>query len=236
MSTSNQQRSSGRRQPFGFLNANTIPSAKSAGSLAASGDKGGAAATDGHKKQFKGVLSSIVKLKQGKKKERSRGGSSSSLSVSSDEEVKILSESPSKKTPVMKREEKADDSKPVTPNDAAAETTLAGPKRQAPSESHHSEFAASDVAGVFRSRPDEVDAETDFYWDDGMEDMLELKQANPILDESLDCVEEETSEGRIDPSNNLAKELEESASGEPISWSNRVQEDEDGFKIHLDDP
>jgi hypothetical protein len=69
-----------------------------------------------------------------------------------------------------------------------------------------------------------------------MEDMLDLKQANPILDDCRDCEEytniNETE--RIDPSKSLAKELEEDASGEPILSHNRLKHGEDGFKIHIE--
>jgi len=47
--------------------------------------------------------------------------------------------------------------------------------------------------------------------------------------------EDKIEEGRIDPSNSLAKELDENVSGEPLSWSNRLEEGKDGFKIHMDE-
>jgi len=171
--------------------------------------------------EFRGVVTSIASRSKGTKKmERSSGSSSSS------EDVSIL-ESP----PRVMMEEDLKPSADATETNAVAvlprEDEQAGPLC-------YNEFAASDVADIFR-QPLAVEEDADNgFWDDEMESMLELKQANPILNDSMDG-EDKIEEGRIDPSNSLAKELDENVSGEPLSWSNRLEEGKDGFKIHMDE-
>lgn len=240
MSTSNQHQRGGRRQPFGFLNANTLSSATKVHGRSGSGsDEGGnvgIAASASHsysdpvkdesRKNMRCILSSIVtrnsgKEQRGTKNERGRSGSS-------DEDSGDMLESPTKKTRVTMEE----DSKPCADDAAAA---MPSTKKEESPKSSTDEFATmrSDVASVFRQPPD-----ADF-WNDEMEDMLELRLANPILDDGADRGEDRVdgSQGKADPSAyaSLTRELDENVSGEPISWSDRLQEDEDvGFKIHVD--
>mmetsp|Transcript_37744 Transcript_37744/g.79063 ORF Transcript_37744/g.79063 Transcript_37744/m.79063 type:complete len:237 (-) Transcript_37744:214-924(-) len=236
MSTSNQHQRGGRRQPFGFLHANTLSTGKAAkgsGAVAGSGGVGGAASAahssdpvkNESQKKFRGVLTSIVsRTKQGKKNERSHSGSSSSVE---EENVSIL-QSPTKKNRITTGED------PKTDTTANTVTAAKEDKRSGPT--GYNEFDANETAGVFRPRPAlEEDALGGGFWDDEMEDMLELKQANPIMDYSLDDEEDNILEDRIDPTRSLAKELDENASGVPLSWSNRLPEGDDGFKIYREE-
>jgi len=257
MSTSNQQQRLGRRQPFGFLNANTL----SSGTGKSGTDGSGTAASAGHhasdpiknesKKKFYGVLTSIVSRggassgeQRGSKKkhERSGSGGSSSSSSSSSSPPEAREDALSmRKSPTKTEEEEASKALETTSPDAATLAAVVLPaqssctQRTAPTSSslQHNEFATSDVAGIFRPRsPVDRAGDDSGFFDDEMEAMLELKPANPILDDSLDV---EIEEGRrIDPSEPLATELEESASGQPLCWSNRLEEGDGGFKIHVD--
>mmetsp|Transcript_53228 Transcript_53228/g.113094 ORF Transcript_53228/g.113094 Transcript_53228/m.113094 type:complete len:232 (+) Transcript_53228:56-751(+) len=231
MSTSNQQQRGGRRQPFGFLHANTLSSAKGKGcpgTNAGNGGGGGAAAAHSSdpvknesKTKFRGVLTSIVSRSKGTKNQRNSGSSSSE----SEEDVS-MSESPTKKSRVTKEEDpKANTG--VASNTAASECTRRGL-------SCHNEFGAGGVAGTFRQRPAAEDTVGGF-WDDELEDMLELKLANPILNDSVDDQEESVEKERIDLSKSLAAELDENVSGEHLLWSNRLREEKNGFKIHIDE-
>eukprot|EP00571_Detonula_confervacea_P009810 CAMPEP_0172300562 /NCGR_PEP_ID=MMETSP1058-20130122/2630_1 /TAXON_ID=83371 /ORGANISM="Detonula confervacea, Strain CCMP 353" /LENGTH=245 /DNA_ID=CAMNT_0013010381 /DNA_START=43 /DNA_END=780 /DNA_ORIENTATION=+ len=244
MSTSNQQQrgGGGRRQPFGFINANTLSSATGPSSaVSGNGGAGVGTATAAHssdpvknesKKKMRGILRSIVTRSKGKRNERS----ATTGSGSSDEDVVVsMLESPTKKTRVMTEEEsKPSSADTATTTAAAVDVALPMPEKQECSKSDANEFAASDLASMFRQRQRPAMENTDF-WNDGMEDMLELKQANPILDDSEEDEEGDNVErGRTDPSQALTRGLDESVSCGPIMWSNRLQEDKDGFKIHFD--
>ena len=74
------------------------------------------------------------------------------------------------------------------------------------------------------------------FWSNEMEQMLEIKRANPITDDDVlmeddNYPQSEGIAGELDP---LARELDENVAGQSILWSSRVTEDENGFKIHLD--
>jgi len=166
---------------------------------------------------------------------------------SSDEDGGELSsplESPTKKSRVAAMEE---DSKLGAEDAIAAVATMPStrPEDGSSKSSMSEEFAAISrselVASVFRQPP--VDANN--FWNDEMDDMLELRLANPISDDDEsdhhgeDCRVYGSQQGKADhPSahDSLTRELiDEKVSGEPISWSNRLQEDEDiGFNIHVD--
>jgi len=224
MSTSNQQQQhlqrGDRRQPFGFLHANILSSVKATDSVAFSGKSTrDDAATAVHsfdlvknesKKKFRGVLTCIASRRiKGRNNDRS------------SQYDGVLMESPVKKTSVVTEEELK------TCADAAATPDVEVLPRE------HTEadnlcqngFAASDVAAIFRQGG---------FWDDVMKDMLTLKQANPILDDTM-CDEGYTNEEeRIGPSKSLARELDEKKSVEPILSHNRLKHSEDGFAIHTD--
>ena len=205
MFNSNQQRG-GRRQPFGFLHANTLSATKAKCSVAATGNGTGDGATapglsfdpvkNESKKKFRGVLSSIVaKRKAGKNNARSSSSRSSSL-----EEYLVES---------RRRTEEDQNLYADATSDAAAGL---------------GDFAAGD-GSIFRKSG---------LWDDDMEDMLTLKLANPVSDDWADVEECAHEKETIDPSKSLARELDEHASGEPISSHSRLEYGECGFQIHID--
>lgn len=180
------------------------------------------------KKKLQGILSSIVTRGKGKRSERS---ATSTGSGSSNEDVVPMLESPTKKTRVMMEEDSKPSSADTTNMTAASATDTALPmpgKQECSKLDQRDEFSASDRASVFRQQPAMDGAD---FWNDEMEDMLELKQANPILDDGEE--EEGNNVERFDPSQALTKELDEHVSGKPIMWSPRLQDDEDGFKIHF---
>ena len=242
MSTSNQQRASGRRQAFGDLHENTIPSAKS---IAASTT---AKAADS-KKKIRASTSSSLTRSHSKKNDRSSDQQQRSGSSSSEEDhvVHKMVGSPTKKNRVMMMDEEeveVEDSKPAaTPpasnsmlNDDEPQTEECAKKLS--QESSTSLFDTRDVADIFRPRPALSQDSTDF-WADEMEDMLELKRANPILDESVECLED--AEKFSCPSEQVEKELDDAddqndaASGMLLDSPNRLHEDtEVGIKIHTD--
>ena len=155
--------------------------------------------------------------------------------------------SPTKKTRVMMMDEEeveVEDSKPAaTPpasnsmlNDDEPQTEECAKKLS--QESSTSLFDTRDVADIFRPRPALSQDSTDF-WADEMEDMLELKRANPILDESVEYLED--AEKFSCPSEQVEKELDDAddqndaASGMLLDSPNRLHEDtEVGIKIHTD--
>ena len=107
MSAASSQQRGGRRQPFGFLNANTVPTATK--SFSAVGLGGGATkrGESSKPKKFRGVLKSIIISR--KKSERSAEA----------EEDAAMQEAPTKKTKVDALEE---DSKPCAISGPAAAT------------------------------------------------------------------------------------------------------------------
>lgn len=132
-------------------------------------------------------------------------------------------ESPTKKTRVMTEEDQKPNADATTTTDAAVL-----PREDTEADNLcHNDFAPSDVADIFRQGG---------VWDDDMEDMLSLKQANPISDDRTgdEGCTNDNEEERADPSRSLARELDENASGEPILSHNRLTRSEDGFKIYTE--
>lgn len=231
--SANPAQRGGRRQPFGFLHANTITSSSDTGkakggsdALSAAGGGPAAAAEEplkrGSKKKFRGVLTSIVSRRgRGRKNDRSSSeGSSSPIDLDTP-----LPESPAKKARDTK--DAGEDSKPC------AISVTGG-----------SQFAASDVASIFRQRPAAVEG-TGGPWDSAeLEGMLELKRANPIdegsytYDQFVDIDSGEVIKSKdetICPSACLAQELDENVPGEPLLQMHRVEEGKDGgFIIYTD--
>lgn len=208
MLSSNQQRG-GRRQPFGFLHANILSSANAKGSVANTGDStGDGVATTAH--------SSDPVKNESKKKFRGVLTSIVSRRIKGNNYGRSQRFSSSGADLVEYLAKREEDRKPNA--DATATTDPAA-------DNLCHDFPASDVAGIFRQGG---------FWDDGMDDMLELKQANSISDECTDVEEHTDKEEKIDPSKSLAIELGENTSGELILSHNRLKHGENGFKIHID--
>jgi len=66
-----------------------------------------------------------------------------------------------------------------------------------------------------------------------MEDMLEIKLANPVLDDSIDDAAEEII-GRKGVEDVDDTQFATDEKWKNIMWSNRVHEDKHGFQIHVD--
>jgi len=72
-----------------------------------------------------------------------------------------------------------------------------------------------------------------YHYDDEMEDMLEIKLANPVLDDSIDDAAEEII-GRKGVEDVDDTQFATDEKWKNIMWSNRVHEDKHGFQIHVD--
>lgn len=226
MSTSSQQHRGGRRQPFGSLNANTIAAAKDAAVGADGGSIGAssaAAAAAGARSPMKSDPSSA-------RKKKSRGSSTLPTIVTRSKSEKGASSSSSSLSGSVASSSRAEDKEMDAPS-------MESPKKKARGvvvSQTESAFAASrsDVASIFR-RPF-----TGGAWDDELESMLELKPANPVVDNDDGSVGNggDATGSKIDATEPLKKELDdENVRGEPILWSHRVKEDDKiGFKIHAD--
>ena len=221
MSTSNQQPRSGRRrQPFGFLNANTLSDTtenSGVGSNSGSNNSSDPVKNVPKKKNMRGIFKSIVTRSKGRKDERS-----SIAAAEEEEDVSAMEESPTKKTrtTIMTKMDDNDTSKFA---DSAGITNNIN--------TAFNNFDANDVQHVFRPLVSAVSVDA-FCWDDDMEDMLEIKLAKPISDESMSGIIDDTNAERsdvgVDVTNLLTTELDENVNtGEPIFTRHQVEEDRD---------
>lgn len=233
--TSNQQQqqqrnSGGRRQPFGFLNSNTISTSTTAkGILDISGGSGTSNnSSSSTKKNMRGILKSLV----------TRGTTTMAKGNKKNEllaEKKKTNDFDVKEVSTEKKEEEEGEKMDATPSgnvDGIADsnnnvTTTNG-----------SVFFASDNDGVSSSsifRKEERDVSYGFWNGDDdneeLENMWEIKLANPIfdsIDEAADGVEQSALADMIP--DDVSKSIEK------ILYDNdRVREDsKHGFKIHID--
>jgi len=72
------------------------------------------------------------------------------------------------------------------------------------------------------------------HYDDELEDMLEIKLANPVLDDSIDADDTEEIIGRKGVEDVDDTQYATDHKWKNIMWSNRVHEDKHGFQIHVD--
>ena len=207
-----QPRSGRRRQPFGFLSANTLSDTTENGGV---GSSNSGSINVPKKNNMRGIFKSIVTRSKGRKNERS-----STAAVGEEGDVSMM-ESPAKKTRNMIMMKTGDNTDTTKFGDSTGITNNVD---------NAFNFDANDVQHIFRPLVSAVSVDA-FCWDDDMEDMLELKQANPISEESMFGIIEDTnaerSEVGVDISNVLTAELDENVSGVPILWSHQVEEDKD---------
>lgn len=225
MSTSQRH---GLRRPFGSINANTLTSSLSG----ASGKRDGEDSNTAKKEKKKGLLSrtrifSSILPSGSKKKDL-------------PQEVAVeptALESPTKKSRI-------DDAESVKPSAAAA----VGMPRT------HVDGLKSDESNlteaVFRKQLSfDLEDKLNNFWDNDMEEMMTLKIANPVLDESWEDNDssDERNDSKVPKSEvdgqaeinildtrnaSLVSEVNESAKGESLLTSNRLLEHETlGFKI-----
>ena len=245
--TSNQQQqqqrnSGGRRQPFGFLNSNTISTSTSAkGILDISGGSGTSNnSSSSTKKNMRGILKSLVT--RGTTTMANKGNKKNELLA----EKKKTNDFDVKEVSTEKKEEEEGEKMDATPSgnvDGIADsnnnvTTTNG-----------SVFFASDNDGVSSSsifRKEERDVSYGFWNGDGddenedLEDMWEIKSANPIfdsIDDSIHVIDYEAADG-VEQSAvaDMIPDVVVSKLIEKILYDNdRVREDsKHGFKIHID--
>ena len=239
-----QRNSGGRRQPFGFLNSNTLSTSTTAkGILDISGGSGTSNnSSSSTKKNMRGILKSLV----------TRGTSKSIITtMAKGKKNELLAEKKKtndfdvKEVSTEKKEEEGE-KKDATPSgnvDGIADsnnnvTTTNG-----------SVFFASDNDGVSSSsifRKEERDVSYGFWNGDGddenedLEDMWEIKSANPIfdsIDDSIHVIDYEAADG-VEQSAvaDMIPDVVVSKLIEKILYDNdRVREDsKHGFKIHID--
>ena len=234
---SNTPQRVGRRQPFGFLTDNTLSSKSSSKDTSANVSKLGSSSGSNNsssrlsslskfnnknepsKKNVRGILKSIVK--------RSRTGSfsskrstSSTWSIPTEEEV---SESPTKKSRSTIEEKE--------------ELKLAAETVDVMVNSNNVATAAAGLLSLDTSNTEEVESifkpSRTHHYDDEMEDMLEIKLANPVLDDSIDADDAEII-GKKGVENVDDTIVATDTKWKNIMWSNRVHEDKHGFQIHVD--
>jgi len=255
MSTSNQHQRGGRRQPFGFLNANTISGSTVSGKNSGAGISAAATAAAAHSNPIKnepkkklgfGILRSIVTRSKGKRHVEESASATSEHGSAAELLEGGKPGSPTKKTRVMTMED--EDAKPSSADSITDTAVAADDYISAVSDTpslfrsfEGNQFAASDTASFFRQRPMKMDDGAADFWNDEMEDMLELKRAKPIMDhgeeEEDNTVAPCATRFTYDPSQALMKELTDentAPDSTPILLSNRVHEDNNGFNIYFD--
>lgn len=214
----------GRRQPFGSLHANTLPPAE--GGPAGDGDGADPVKSESQRK-FRGVLTSIVSRGtsnnnnnkgRGRVRERWSRSSSTALSTTNTEYEEL--------------EPRAVAAAPPREETVACRGTVADGPHPRP---NHDGFVASEVAAIFRPGG---------HWDSEMEDMLTLRQANPISDENVvrqsvsqtgkEDEEAREEEKRVDPSAWPAGDFDQRDAGAPLFSRDCLHEGEEGFKIYAD--
>lgn len=238
--TSNTPQRVGRRQPFGFLTDNTLSKSSSKGSSdnvsklgSSNGSNNSSSAlsslsnlnnkNESSKKNVRGILKSIVKRSRtgSFSSKRSERSTSSTWSIPTEEEV---SESPTKKSRGIIDEEKEELKRAAETVDVMANSN---------------NVVAASLPSLDTSNTEEVESifkpSRTFHYDDEMEDMLEIKLANPVLDDSIDYDDAEEIIGRkgvqdVDDTQLFASDHK----WKNIMWSNRVHEDKHGFQIHVD--
>ncbi len=209
---------SGLRRPFGSINANTLSSSTTSG-------KSGVDNTNPVKKGKKkgllartGIFSSILQS-AAKKKDRNEGESG---------ELKAL-ESPTKKTRVEIVDSKSSASKAVSLRSQANDLDPNGDKN---------------TGEIFRHSSTELEEVVSNFWDDQMEEMLGLKIANPIMDDSRDDYESPPERNHTNESRwkneeycfetvkaALTKDIDKEVTGVSLLCINRLTEHEDGFRL-----
>lgn len=240
--TSNTPQRVGRRQPFGFLTDNTLSKSSSKGSSdnvsklgSSNGSNNSSSAlsslsnlnnkNESSKKNVRGILKSIVKRSRtgSFSSKRSERSTSSTWSIPTEEEV---SESPTKKSRGIIDEEKE-------------ELKLAAETVDVMANSNNVVAAAARLPSLDTNNTEEVESifkpSRTFHYDDEMEDMLEIKLANPVLDDdSIDDDDAEEIIGRKGLQDVDDTQFSTDSKWQNIMWSNRVHEDKHGFQIHVD--
>mmetsp|Transcript_935 Transcript_935/g.1813 ORF Transcript_935/g.1813 Transcript_935/m.1813 type:complete len:223 (-) Transcript_935:208-876(-) len=218
MSTSSHGRS-GLRRPFGSINANTLSSSKISGK---SREDNPNPVKKGKKKGLlsrTGLFTSILQSAS-KKKERAEAASGEPLAL----------ESPTKKT----RVEEAD----TKPSVAEAVLSRSCVNALYPNEDKN-------IGEMFRIQSsNEIEEIVNNFWDAEMEEMLSLKIANPIMDDSRDDFEYPSESNYANESRckyegyctktaktALTEDLDGEATGDSLFWMNRLTEHEDGFRL-----
>jgi len=237
---SNTPQRVGRRQPFGFLTDNTLSKSSSKdssnnvsklGSSNGSNNSSSALSSlsnlnkknEPSKKNVRGILKSIVKRSRAGSfsSKRSERSTSSTWSIPTEEEV---SESPTKKSRGIIDEEKE-------------ELKLAAETVDVMLNSNNVATAAASLVSLDTRNAEEVESifnpSRTYHYDDEMEDMLEIKLANPVLDDSIDDAAEEII-GRKGVEDVDDTQFATDEKWKNIMWSNRVHEDKHGFQIHVD--
>jgi hypothetical protein len=285
-----QQRSGGggRRQPFGFLDDNTLVSSSSSSSSSKSKSKRNSFAyitsaitteadhpSDAIFKLKKGrdptkdenvrhIISSIVTRSQARGMSTSTPASrSSSVSTLSERSMDYVVEHPAKEKTTHDDDCKCGDrnfatkslTSALTAVTDSAPTRLTESMKDAVAHPFHNannscEFSPcfEDSVSIFRQPMAEAPKEDDDannFWGSGMEDMLTLKRANPIISEEGEETEGENDDSSSDEGwqkmvDNLKSFAEDllldgiaaQEEGEPIYYSSQLVEDDlRGFKI-----
>ena len=238
--TSNTPQRVGRRQPFGFLTDNTLSKSSSKGSSdnVSKSSNGSNNSSSGlsslsnlndknepSKKNVRGILKSIVKRSRtgSFSSKRSERSTSSTWSIPTEEEV---SESPTKKSRGIIDEEKEE-------LKLAAETVDV-----MVNSNNVVAAAAANLPSLDTNNTEEVESifkpSRTYHYDDDMEDMLEIKLANPVLDDSVGDGNAEEIIGKKGVEDVDETQFATDTTWKNIMWSNRVHEDKHGFQIHVD--
>lgn len=236
---SNTPQRVGRRQPFGFLTDNTLSKSSSKDSSnvsklgSSSGSNNSTSAlsslsnlnnkNESSKKNVRGILKSIVKRSRtgSFSSKRSEHSTSSTWSIPTEEEVL---ESPTKKSRSTIEEKE--------------ELKLAAETVDVMVNSNNVATAAAGLLSLDTSNTEEVESifkpSRTHHYDDEMEDMLEIKLANPVLDDSIDDDADEIGIGKKGVESVDDTIVATDSKWKNIMWSNRVHEDKHGFQIHVD--
>ena len=241
---SNTPQRVGRRQPFGFLTDNTLSSKSSSKDSSSNVSKLGSSngsnnsssrlslsnlnnKNESSKKNVRGILKSIVKRSRTGSFSSKRNVSSTSNTWSIPTEEEVL-ESPTKKSRNMIDEKKE-------------ELKLAAETVDVMVNSNNVATAAAGLLSLDTSNTEEVESifkpSRTYHYNDEMENMLEIKLANPVVDDD-DSIDDANAEEIIGKKRGVEHVgdtiVATDGKWKNIMWSNRVHEDKYGFQIHVD--